>query len=44
MKEEMREALVIHIYNTAIIISFVFFTSTAGVLIAKYIKWLWSVL
>jgi hypothetical protein len=41
---EMGKAWVLHFYGLAVIISFVFFASTAGVLIAKYIKWLWSVL
>ena len=42
--KEMGKALVLHIYGLVVIVAFVFMASTAGVLIAKYAKWLWSVL
>ena len=41
---EMGKALVLHIYGLVVIVAFVFMASTAGVLIGKYVKWLWSVL
>ena len=41
---EMGKALLQHIYGLVVIVAFVFMASTAGVLIGKYIKWLWSAL
>jgi hypothetical protein len=41
---EMGKALLQHIYGLVVIVAFVFMVSTAGVLIGKYIKWLWSAL
>lgn len=41
---EMGKELLQHIYSLVVIVAFVFMASTSGVLIAKYIKWLWSVL
>ena len=43
MKEELR-ALWWHVYGIIVIATFIFCATTVGVLIAKYIKWLWSVL
>lgn len=41
---EMGKALLQHIYGLVVIVVFVAGASTAGVLIGKYIKWLWGVL
>lgn len=41
---EMGKEILQHIYGLVVIVAFVCMASTAGVLIAKYIKWLWSVL
>ena len=41
---EMGKALLQHIYGLVAIVAFVFTATTAGVLIGKYVKWLWSVL
>jgi hypothetical protein len=41
---EMGKEILQHIYGLVVIVCFVFMASTAGVLIAKYVKWLWSVL
>jgi UPF0716 family protein affecting phage T7 exclusion len=43
MKEELK-ALWLNVYGIIEIAIFVFLATTAGVLIAKYVKWLWSVL
>jgi hypothetical protein len=41
--KEMRE-LRLNIYGLVLGVAFAFCVTTAAVLIAKYIKWLWSVL
>ena len=41
---EMGKALLQHIYGLVAIVACVFVITTAGVLIGKYMKWLWSVL
>jgi hypothetical protein len=43
MKEELR-ALWLNVYGIIEIAIFVVLGTTAGVLIAKYVKWLWGVL
>jgi len=42
--KEMGKEILQHIYGLVVIVTFVFMASTAGVLIGKYVKWLWSVL
>jgi hypothetical protein len=41
---EIGKELLQHIYGLVVIVAFVFMASTSGVLIGKYVKWLWSVL
>ena len=41
---EMGKELLQRFYGLVVIVAFVCMANTAGVLIAKYVKWLWSVL
>jgi len=43
MKEELK-ALWLHVYGIIVIATFIFFATTIGTCLAKYVKWLWSVL